>query len=222
MLATVDEEGKPFSDDVIMGNLLTMLLAGEDTTAFTLGWAIHQLCDNPKWSAEIRREADAVISGAVADTLETANKLSWASAVAYETMRLRPVAPVIVVEANVDTAVGGRFVPKGTRIATLLRPPATDPNNFIDPLEFKPERWLGVHDGPHNVSAHTPFGSGPRLCPGRSLALIEMNALLSMLYKDFDVERAGDSKTVSERFGFTMSPVGLRVRLHPRLGGVAA
>ena len=76
MLASVDEKGKPFSDGVIMGNLLTMLLAGEDTTAFTLGWAIHQLCDSPKWAAEIRREADAVISPApVADTLETANKL---------------------------------------------------------------------------------------------------------------------------------------------------
>ena len=87
---------------------------------------------------------------------------------------------------------------------------------FADPLEFRPERWLGVRDGPHNVSAHTPFGSGPRLCPGRSLALIEMNALLSMLYKAFDVERVGDSQAVSERFGFTMSPAGLRVCLHPR------
>jgi cytochrome P450 len=223
MLASVDEEGKPFSDDVVMGNLLTMLLAGEDTTAFTLGWAIHQLCDNPKWVAEIRREADAVIGEApVADTLETANRLSCASAVAYETMRLRPVAPVIVVEANVDTAIGGRLVPKGTRIASLLRPPATDPNNFADPLEFRPERWLGVRDGPHNVSAHTPFGSGPRLCPGRSLALIEMNALLSMLYKAFDVERVGDSQAVSERFGFTMSPAVLRVCLHSRPVGAAA
>jgi cytochrome P450 len=223
MLASVDAEGKPFSDDVIMGNLLTMLLAGEDTTAFTLGWAVHQLCDSPKWAAEIRREADAVIGEAsVADTLETANRLSCASAVAFETMRLRPVAPVIVVEANVDTSIAGRFVPKGTRIASLLRPPAMDANNFVDPLEFRPERWLGVRDGPHNVSAHTPFGSGPRLCPGRSLALIEMNALLSMLYKAFDVERVGDSQAVSERFGFTMSPAGLRVCLHPRLAEDAA
>ena len=152
----------------------------------------------------------------VADTLETANKLSCASAVAYETMRLPPVAPVIVVEANVDTSIAGRFVPKGTRIASLLRPPAIDRHHFFDPLEFRPERWLGVPGGPHEVSAHTPFGSGPRLCPGRSLALIEMNALLSMLYKAFDVERVGDSLTVSERFGFTMSPAGLHVRLHPR------
>jgi cytochrome P450 len=103
-----------------------------------------------------------------------------------------------------------------------LRPPAIDPKNFVDPLEFRPERWLGARGGPHDVSAHTPFGSGPRLCPGRSLALVEMNALLSMLYKAFDVERVGESQTVSERFGFTMSPAGLHVRLHPRRQDSAA
>ncbi len=217
MLATVDEQGKPFSDDLIIGNLLTMLLAGEDTTAFTLGWAVHHLCDNPKWATEIRREADAVIGSApVADTLETANRLSCASAAANETMRLRPVAPFIILEANVDTAVGGLSIPKGTRIASLLRPRAVDPKNFVDPGEFRPQRWLNSQGGAHDVSAHAPFGSGPRLCPGRSLALVEMNALLSMLYKSFDVERLGDPQAVSERFGFTMSPAGLRVRLHRR------
>ena len=194
-----------------------MLLAGEDTTAFTLGWAVHHLCDNPKWTAEIRSEADAVIGSApVADTLETASRLSCASAVANETMRLRPVGPVIVLEANVDAAARGLSIPKGTRIACLLRPRAVHPKNFFDPNQFRPERWLNGREGAHDVSAHAPFGSGPRLCPGRSLALVEMNALLSMLYKSFDVERVGDGKTVSERFGFTMSPAGLRVRLHPR------
>ena len=51
MLAAVDEEGKPFADDVIMSNLMTMLLAGEDTTANTLAWAVHHLCDSPEWAA---------------------------------------------------------------------------------------------------------------------------------------------------------------------------
>jgi cytochrome P450 len=217
MLVAVDETGKPFSDDVIMSNLITMLLAGEDTTAFTLAWTIHQLCDSPQWAAELRSEAEAVIgSENVAVDLDTANKLARANAVASETMRLRPVAPFLGFLANVDMALGDLHVPKGTGVVALLRPPAIDQANFVDPLAFRPERWLEDSNGRHNVSTHLPFGSGPRLCPGRSLALLEMKTFLSMLYKSFDVERVGASGDVSELFGFTMSPAGLRVRLHSR------
>ena len=218
MLTSVDEDGKPFSDDVIMSNLITMLLAGEDTTAFTLAWAVHQLCDYPQWASELRREADAVVgSENVAVDVDAANRLNRANAVANETMRLRPVAPLLVLDAKVDTALGDLLLPKGTGVAVLPRPPALDQTNFVDPFAFRPERWLGDASGPHNVSTHLPFGSGPRMCPGRSLALLEMKTFLSMLYKNFDVERVGASKDVSELFGFTMSPAGLRVRLHSRL-----
>ena len=61
MIVAVDENGAPFSDETIMSNLITMLVAGEDTTAFTLAWAIHELCDSPRWREELRREADEVL-----------------------------------------------------------------------------------------------------------------------------------------------------------------
>jgi cytochrome P450 len=104
-----------------------------------------------------------------------------------------------------------------------LRPAAIDPANFLDPLAFRPERWLEDSIRPHNVSAYMPFGTGPRMCPGRSLALLEMKTLLSMLYKNFDVDRVGASADVSELFrGLTMAPAGLRVRLRSRLREAAA
>jgi cytochrome P450 len=217
MITAVDEDGKPFSDDVILSNLVTMLIAGEDTTAFTLAWAVHLLCDSPQWASELRREADAVVGPMEAPAdLDTVNSLARASAVANETMRLRPVAPIAGLEANVDTTLGDFFIPKGTRFAVLLRPAAIDRENFVDPLAFRPERWLEDAGGAHNTSALLPFGSGPRMCPGRSLALLEMKTLLSMLTKNFDLERVGASAEVSELFGFTMSPANLRVRLHAR------
>jgi cytochrome P450 len=217
MLSAVDEEGLPFSDDVIMSNLVTMLLGGEDTTAFTLAWAVHQLCDSPRWPAELRKEADAEFGDAgIAADIEVANRLDVASAVANETLRLRPAAPFTVLTAKVDTTLGDYLVPAGTGVAALMRLPALDSAHFADPLAFRPERWLDEPPGPHEVKAHIPFGSGPRMCPGRSLALLEMKTLLSMLYKSFDVERVGDSKEVTELFGFTMSPAGLRVRLKSR------
>jgi cytochrome P450/nitrite reductase/ring-hydroxylating ferredoxin subunit len=217
MLAAVDDKGKPFADDVIMSNLMTMLLAGEDTTANTLAWAVHHLCDSPDWAAEVRREADQAIGAIdVADDIDVANGLTRAGAVADETMRLRPIAPVGFLEANVEATLGDYRIPVGTTVILVPRLAALDRKNFVDPLAFRPQRWIERQSGSHEVSAVAPFGSGPRMCPGRSLALLEMKAFLSMLYKNFDVDRVGRAGDVKELFGFTMSPVGLSVRLSPR------
>ncbi len=217
MIVAADENGRPFPDETIMSNLLTMLIAGEDTTAFTLAWALHELCDSPDWRARLRREADEVLGASgVVDDLDAANRLASADAVASETMRLRPAAPFAGATANVDTSVGGYFIPKGETVLLLLRPGALESANFADPLAFRPERWLGELPGAHDASAYMPFGSGPRMCPGRSLALVEMKTLLATLFKSFDIERAGDAGDVTEVFGFTMSPASLRVRLRPR------
>ena len=217
MVSTTDDEGRPFEDIVIISNLETMLVAGEDTTAFTLAWAIHELCQAPAWAEAVRREADQALgAAAAADAFETANRLATAGAVVDETMRLRSVAPLGFFDANAETALGGYFVPKGTNFIVAQRPAMRDAANFADPLAFRPDRWLGPPTGAHDPSVFIPFGSGPRICPGRALALIEMKALLSMLYKNFDVERVGRAEDVREQFGFTMSPAGLRVRLRPR------
>jgi len=216
MLAAHDDEGRPFSDDVIMGNLMTMLLAGEDTTAYTLAWAVHHLCDSPEAVEALRHELDGALGGApVADEFDVANRLAFAGAVANESMRLRPVAPMLFAEANVDTVVGDLFLPAQCVVAVLMRPPARDPDNFADPDAFRPMRWLEA-EGAHEPSAHTPFGTGPRLCPGRTLALLEMKVVLATLYRNFEVERVGESSGVREKFAFTMSPEGLNVRVRPR------
>jgi cytochrome P450 len=121
-------------------------------------------------------------------------------------MRLRPVGPLILHESNGETVLGDVRVPARTRIFVLTRPAALDPAHFDDPDSFRPERWLRP-TGVHAPSAHIPFGSGPRLCPGRTLAT---------LYKNFDVERIGDARGVREVFAFVMSPLGLKVRLRRR------
>ena len=132
-------------------------------------------------------------------------------------MRLKPVGPVLLLEANFDTSIDDIEIPRGTVVAVLLRPAALAESNFVEAHAFRPQRWLEPPDGAHDLSAHVPFGSGPRMCPGRALALIEMNTLLAMLYKNFDVARQGPSEDVREVFGFVMSPMGLKVRLRPRV-----
>jgi cytochrome P450 len=219
MLAAHDAEGRPFSDDVIFGNALTMLLAGEDTTAYTLAWAMHHLCDAPESVAALRREADAVMpADPVPADVEQANRLAYAAAVGNEAMRLRPVAPAPLFEPVVDVVVGDVAVPKGTTVVTLLRPATRDAARFHAPGDFAPERWInaGADGKAHDASVHVPFGSGPRICPGRSLALLEIRVALAAIYKSFHVERVGASADVREHLAFTMSAAGLRVRVRRR------
>jgi cytochrome P450/nitrite reductase/ring-hydroxylating ferredoxin subunit len=219
MLAARDDAGRPFSDEVVFGNAMTMLLAGEDTTANSLAWAVHLLCDHPGEVAALRAELDRELGdAAVPRDLDQANRLDYATAIASEAMRLQPVAPVNFVEANHDTVLGDVEIPKGTLIVLINRVPATDPRWFGAPREFRPRRFLddAVAGGPHEPGVLTPFGSGPRICPGRTLALVEMRVVLATLYRSFDVERVGEAAAVKERFSFTMAPVGLRVRIRPR------
>ena len=164
---------------------------------------------------------DAILGGApVPVDLEQANRLSYATAVANEAMRLRPVAPVFFFEPVEDVVVGGIAVPKGTTILTLLRLATLDPSRFHAPNAFMPERWVegGAPGKAHDASVHVPFGSGPRICPGRSLALVEMRVVLGSVYKSFEMERVGSSGDVRELLAFTMMPVGLRMRLRRRAG----
>ena len=219
MLVARDEDGRPFSDETIFGNAMTMLLAGEDTTAYTLAWAVHHLTDAPLLVDALRTEIDAVLgTDPVPPTIEQANRLAYAAAVANESMRIRGVAPLIWGEANVDTVLGGVAIPKGGIVVALTRLSATLPTSFGEPEVFRPTRWTepappGVA---HNPATHQPFGSGPRICPGRTLALLEMKLVLATLYASFDVERVGESSDVRELLSFTMMPSGLRVRLHRR------
>jgi cytochrome P450/nitrite reductase/ring-hydroxylating ferredoxin subunit len=219
MVAARDEKGQPFDDQTLFGNAMTMLLAGEDTTAYTLAWAVHHLSDAPSEVAALREEIDGELGEApVPATLEAASRLAYAGGVANEAMRLRPVAPFLGLEALVDTTLGDVEIPRGTSVVCMTRTPGVAPENFGDPHAFRPARWLDpkATAGAHDPSALLPFGSGPRICPGRSLALLEMKIVLATLYKSFDVERVGRSEDVREVLAFTMKPEPLEVRLRPR------
>ena len=217
MIAARDEHGEPYSDQVVFANALNMLIAGEDTTANTIAWAVHELCDAPESVQSLRTEADAIMAHAVpsAEALDTA---PFAMAVAHETTRLRPVVPTMFFEALRNERLPGLEVPKGTVLALVARSFAAQSNLLIRPEAFAPERFLepGLITALQRANAHLPFGSGPRMCPARTLALQEIRLVLLLLYRAFDVERVGTRDEVHERYGFTMEPTGLRVRLRPR------
>jgi cytochrome P450 len=220
MIAARDTEGSEVNDADIAGNVLTMLLAGEDTTANTLAWMIWLLSRNPSALERARKEVLGVLGAErIPSRYEELAALPYVEACANETMRLKPVAPLIIVEAARDTVVGGVEVPAGQIVMCLMRPPAVDGKYFPEPQSFDPARWL---DTPRTASSAKrvamPFGAGPRLCPGRYLAMLEMKMVMAMLLAGFELESVGtaDGGEPRELMAFTMQPVGLRMRLRAR------
>ncbi|MEO8311664.1 MAG: cytochrome P450 [Caldimonas sp.] len=216
------EPGESRADDVA-GNVFIMLVAGEDTTANTLAWLLDFLFRHPDSLARAREEVLRVAPDHRSFTLAQIGELEFVDACIQETMRLKPVAPLIAGQAVAESVVGDVAIDPGTFVVGVMRHDATDATHFPDPLRFDPERWLGGAAGspdarsPHRVSM--PFGAGPRLCPGRYLALVEMKMLIAMLLANFELESVGtaDGSAAREVFAFAMGPAGLRMRLAPRV-----
>ena len=220
MIVAADEPGSGIDDDQVAGNVLTMLLAGEDTTANTLAWCIWLLQQNPAALGRATEEARQAWRPGEAVTLEQLASLDYLEACAHETMRLKPVAPQLPVQALRDTVVGDVRVPTGTLVMSLMRRDSVDEQFVPQAARFQPERWLG-EAGLSAGSAKRismPFGAGPRMCPGRYLALQEMKMVLFTLLARFDIEHVGcdHGGEPAERLMFAMAPVGLRMRLRER------
>lgn len=218
LLQARDEDGADLSDEEIRGNVLTMLMAGEDTTAHTLSWLLHLICEHPDVQAKLQLEADAVLTKeSLPADLGTLEKLPYLEAVAQETLRLKNVAPMLYLEPIVDVELNGFKIRKGTTLILLNRHGALQDKNFSAAHAFNPERWLAANAVcPHNRNAFTPFGAGPRFCPGRSLALLEIKMAIAMVCRNFSVDRVETAQPVREFFSFTMMPKNLKVRFKKR------
>ena len=230
MLVARDSPSSGLDDSDVSGNVLTMLLAGEDTTANTLAWMIYLLSRHPEALARARDEVRGLLADRSGETphplpsQEHLQQMPYIEACINETMRLKPVAPIIIVQANRDTTVAGVRVPKDNLVLCLMRPPATDERHFKKPEVFEPARWLdaasaGAAAAPSSAKrVAMPFGAGPRLCPGRYLAIHEMKMAMAMLLGGFDIESVTtpDAGEAREVLNFTMAPGGLKLRLRLR------
>ncbi len=222
MLVAADEPGSGIDDAQVAGNVFTMLLAGEDTTANTLAWAIDLLWQHPQALQRATQEVRRVTGYAQAPTLEQLSQLDYLEACAHETMRLKPVAPLIGLQALHDTVVAGVAVPAGAVLINVMRRDSVSESHVPQAASFMPERWLVAGDPGAAASAvkrtSMPFGAGPRICPGRYLALLEMKLALATLLGRFDIQSVGTAsgQPAREVLKFAMAPQGLQMRLKLR------
>jgi len=222
MLAAADQPDSGMDDSQVSGNVLTMLLAGEDTTANTLAWMIHLLWRNPEVLAKATEEVRQVCNDGSHLSLDQMAQLYYVEACAHETMRLKPVAPQLPLQTIRETVIGDVRLPAGIVVVGLMRRDSVSEAHMPDALAFLPERWLSEVDPGH--AAHSakrismPFGAGPRICPGRFLALLEMKMAMATLLSQFDIQSVDtpDGQEAREHMSFTMTPVGLRMKLRKR------
>lgn len=214
------EQEEAFGNVEIRGNLMTLLMAGEDTTAHTLAWSIFLLTKNPEWQSWLRDEADELLGeNKWVNDYALTQQFERVDGVANETMRIKPVAPLLLFEPTEDVVIDGYFFEKGSRMLVQTRHAAMADSSFEKATEFNPKRWLKASRCPvHSMEAFVPFGGGPRYCPGRNLAMLEIKMVLSMLFKNFEVEMITPHEKIDEIMAFTMMASDYKVRLKHRTG----
>ncbi|NVD98206.1 cytochrome P450 [Massilia sp. BJB1822] len=218
MLAAADQEGSGIDDSTVIGNVSTMLMAGEDTTASALAWLIWLFGRHPEALRKAQEEVRRIAPDPAAFTIEQMDALDYVEACAHEAIRLKPPAPFMPLESIRDTVIGDVQVPANTVVWCVLRRESMDEEYVRKASEFLPERWLQP-DAPRQLGM--PFGGGPRLCPGRYLSLLEIKVAIAALLGRFDILSVDAVKPdaqgeVSEILGFVMGPGQLRMRLKER------
>ncbi|UGQ48223.1 cytochrome P450 [Massilia endophytica] len=216
MIAATEQPDSGLGDEAVVGNVITMLLGGEDTTASVLGWMIWLLSRNPEALRRAQQEVLEHVPDVANMTMAQADALDFIDACAHESMRIKPAAPFIPLQTVKDTEMGGVALPKDTIVWCVMRHAAMAEHYFPQPEHFKPERWL--EGGGAARAAALPFGGGPRMCPGRYLSLLEIKVAMAMLLGRFDIEsvEAVDGLAPEEVMGFVMAPAPMRMRLRLR------
>ncbi|XP_042484424.1 cytochrome P450 CYP82D47-like [Macadamia integrifolia] len=210
-------------DTIIKATVLALIAAGSETTSLSLMWALSLLLNNLHVLKKAQDELDNHV-GRDRHVDETDIKsLVYLHAIVKETLRLYPAAPIAIPhQAMQDCQVGGYHVPKGTQLMVNIWKLHRDPRVWVDPYEFKPERFLTTHD---NVDVRgqqfefIPFGSGVRSCPGITFAMQVLHLTLARLLHGFNLETPScEPIDMSEGLGLTLpKKTPLEALLSPRL-----
>ena len=215
LLRAQDLDGGSITDKQLRDEVMTMLLAGHETTALALSWAWFLLATHPEEQARVRAEADRVLGGRVPSAADVA-QLTYANLVVREAMRLYPPAWVMSRRACEDVDVHGYTLPAGSNV--IVSPWVThhDERFFPNPEEFRPERWATAAAQELPKFAYLPFGGGPRACIGNNFALIEAAIILTAVAQRFEVSLAEGAR-VEPIPSITLRPVnGVWVKLRRR------
>ncbi len=217
LLDAHDEQGSRMTDEQLRDEIMTLFLAGHETTANALTWTWYLLAQHPEVERTLAAELDSVLAGA-GPALADLPRLPYTEMVIKESMRLYPPAWGIGRRAIRDFELNGYRIPAGANVFLLQWVTHRDPRFFPDPERFDPERWRDdpIRRGRLPRFAYFPFGGGPRVCIGAGFAMMEATLLLATLAQRFRLSLLPGAR-VTPFFSITLRPKhGLKMLLQRR------
>ena len=208
LVAARDEDGQAMSDEEIRDELVTLLVAGHETTATSLSWVVHRLLQNPEVLDTAQAELAAVTgNGSASDglTAEQIGELKYLDAVIKETARLNPILPTVARYLEAPVRIGGHELPAGCLALPCVYLTHRRPDVWPEPEAFRPERFLDTRVDPY---AFFPFGGGLRHCLGATFALYEMKIVLARVLSRVALKPAPDHTVRVVRRSITFAPSG--------------
>ncbi|MCU1241568.1 MAG: cytochrome [Candidatus Acidoferrum typicum] len=215
LLTARDDDGNSMSDQQLRDEVITLLLAGHETTALNLSWSWYLLAEHPEVEQKLHAELDAVLGGRTPCASDIP-KLQYTDKVIRETLRLYPPAWRIFRQTEEAFQVGEYTLPAGSNIVLSQWVTQRDPRWFPEPDRFLPERWNEEAAAKVPRFAYFPFGGGPRVCIGAGFAMMEATLLLATIAQRFRMHLAPNQR-ISPMPSITLRPRnGIRVTLEQR------
>lgn len=209
LLGMRDEAGVPLSNEELHDELVTLLIAGHETTATALEWTLHFLLHDPSIRARVRAELRAVVGDGPVATAHLP-RLELLEAVIKESLRLRPVLPNVARRLATPLQLGRYTLAAGTFVAPCIYLTHHDGTLYPEPERFLPERWLGRKPDPYQW---LPFGGGSRRCIGMAFAMMEMKVVLATLLSRAELTALTPASLPIARRGVTLSSRGLKLQV---------
>jgi cytochrome P450 len=209
------DDGSRMSDTQVRDEVMTMFLAGHETTAVALSWTWYLLARNPRVEAALTDELLTVL-GDRPPTVADLPRLRYTEMVITESMRLYPPAYALSRQAIRPIEIAGVPIPAGNSVVMPTWVVQRDPRWFEEPEEFRPERWADDLAKRLPRFAYTPFGGGPRQCIGNTFALMEATLLLAVIAQRFRLELAPGQSIRPVPYVTLRPEPGVRMVLHRR------
>ena len=216
LIDTEYEDGTKMSNQQLLDESLIIYVAGHETTAIAMAWAVYLIATHPNVEAKLVQSIADDLKGE-APSFSNLRSLTYTTQVIEEAMRLYPPAWLVDREAINDDEVDGIKIKKGIPISCLIYSMHRHPDFWENPNDFDPERFSSENKKKHVPFSYIPFGGGPRLCIGNNFAMMEMQLIIAMIFNKYSFELIQDKGSIDIQPMITLRPKnGIVVKIKKR------